>query len=168
MQRGLMGPILIPHSLPPFREDGEIRAGGASGKRKREKERMDKRKTKRPEAPLNGPGRGGRVGASATQHLVQHLVRDSTRDEDVSSLRLLSPPDWILFHPSRRVQIENVQWRAVGWLTTVFCHYSAQQRYLSPCTNHWSCVIFVAGKAQGWTWRCLGFMLIQIRGLGHC
>ncbi|KAF8338314.1 WD40-repeat-containing domain protein [Cantharellus anzutake] len=82
MQRGLMGPILTPHALPGFRDDGEIRAGGAGGKRKREKERMDKRKTKRPEAPLNGPGRGGRVGASATQHIVQHLVRDSTRDQD--------------------------------------------------------------------------------------
>jgi len=82
MQRGQIGPILIPHSLPSFRDDGEIRSGGAGGKRKREKERMDKRKTKRPEAPMNGPGRGGRVGASATQHIVQHLVRDSTRDED--------------------------------------------------------------------------------------
>lgn len=62
------------------------RSGEGGGKRKREKERMDKRKTQRPDAPLTGPGRGGRVGASATQHVVQNLVRDSTRDEDVSFL----------------------------------------------------------------------------------
>lgn len=80
----LQAPILTPHALPMFRDEGEARAGGAGGKRKRDKERMDKRKTRRPEAPMTGPGRGGRVGASATQHVVQNLVRDTTRDEDVS------------------------------------------------------------------------------------
>jgi len=78
----LQAPILTPHALPMFRDEGEARAGGAGGKRKRDKERMDKRKTRRPEAPMTGPGRGGRVGASATQHVVQNLVRDTTRDED--------------------------------------------------------------------------------------
>lgn len=74
-----------------FREDDPMAAlqsgrEGRVGKRKREKERMDKRKTQRPDAPLSGPGRGGRVGASATQHVVQNLVRDSTRDEDVGTI----------------------------------------------------------------------------------
>jgi len=83
----LSQPIITPHALPMFREDNPMAAlqsgrEGRIGKRKREKERMDKRKTQRPDAPLSGPGRGGRVGASATQHVVQNLVRDSTRDED--------------------------------------------------------------------------------------
>ena len=72
--------IITPHALPMFR-DGE---DGRSGKRKREKERLDPRKSKRPELPVTGPGKGGRVGASATQHVVQNLFRDTTRDEDVS------------------------------------------------------------------------------------
>ena len=72
--------ILTPHALPMFRE-GEIARG--TGKRKREKERMDPRKTRRPELPVTGPGKGGRVGASATQHVVQNLVKDTTREEDV-------------------------------------------------------------------------------------
>ena len=84
----LSQPIITPHALPMFREDNPMAAlqsgrEGQMGKRKREKERMDKRKTQRPDAPISGPGRGGRVGASATQHVVQNLVRDSTRDEDV-------------------------------------------------------------------------------------
>lgn len=84
----LSQPIITPHALPMFREDNPMAAlqsgrEGRVGKRKREKERMDKSKTQRPDAPLSGPGRGGRVGASATQHVVQNLVRDSTRDEDV-------------------------------------------------------------------------------------
>lgn len=93
----MQAPILTPHALPMFRDDAMVREGGAGGKRKRDKERMDKRKTRRPEAPVTGPGRGGRVGASATQHVVQSLVRDTTRDEDVSiifligSLRVLDP-----------------------------------------------------------------------------
>ncbi|KZP04544.1 hypothetical protein FIBSPDRAFT_904185 [Athelia psychrophila] len=69
--------ILTPHALPMFRD-----AEAGSGKRKREKERMDPKKSRRPELPVTGPGRGGRVGASATQHVVQNLVRDTTRDED--------------------------------------------------------------------------------------
>ncbi|KAI5123581.1 hypothetical protein M0805_003399 [Coniferiporia weirii] len=70
--------IITPHALPMFR-DGE---DGRSGKRKREKERLDPRKSKRPELPVTGPGKGGRVGASATQHVVQNLFRDTTRDQD--------------------------------------------------------------------------------------
>ncbi|TDL28564.1 WD40 repeat-like protein [Rickenella mellea] len=69
--------ILTPHALPMFR-DGDER----SGKRKREKDRMDPRKSRRPELPITGPGKGGRVGASATQHVVQNLFRDTTRDQD--------------------------------------------------------------------------------------
>lgn len=64
-------------------------ADAGTGKRKREKERMDPKKSRRPELPVTGPGRGGRVGASATQHVVQNLVRDTTRDEDVSSCALM-------------------------------------------------------------------------------
>lgn len=152
-----MGPILIPHSLPSFRDDGEIRSGGAGGKRKREKERMDKRKTKRPEAPLNGPGRGGRVGASATQHIVQHLVRDSTRDEDVSILWLLSSRDWIFDHPRPRVQ------------NGVMSLVTAVELRVSMCGS----LCYLRGQ-ESWataqkyvssgTWRCLGFTMIQIRG----
>lgn len=83
-------------------------AEAGSGKRKREKERMDPKKSRRPELPVTGPGRGGRVGASATQHVVQNLVRDTTRDEDVSFIsavvsadggRLVErpalPPSWL-------------------------------------------------------------------------
>lgn len=72
--------IITPHALPLFRE-GEIARG--TGKRRREKERMDPRKSRRPELPVTGPGKGGRVGASATQHVVQNLVKDTTREEDV-------------------------------------------------------------------------------------
>ena len=72
--------IITPHALPMFRE-GEIARG--TGKRKREKERLDPRKSRRPELPVTGPGKGGRVGASATQHVVQNLVKDTTREEDV-------------------------------------------------------------------------------------
>lgn len=80
MASALLEPqIITPHALPMFR-DGE---DGRSGKRKREKERMDPRKSKRPELPVTGPGKGGRVGASATQHVVQNLFRDTTRDQDV-------------------------------------------------------------------------------------
>lgn len=75
--------IMTPHALPMFREGDE-----RSGKRKREKDRMDPRKSRRPELPVNGPGKGGRVGASATQHIVQHLFRDTTRDEDVRIHRI--------------------------------------------------------------------------------
>lgn len=75
--------IITPHALPMFRE-GEIVRG--TGKRKREKERLDPRKTRRPELPVTGPGKGGRVGASATQHVVQNLVKDTTREEDVRLL----------------------------------------------------------------------------------
>lgn len=71
--------IITPHALPLFRE-GEIARG--TGKRRREKERMDPRKSRRPELPVTGPGKGGRVGASATQHVVQNLVKDTTREED--------------------------------------------------------------------------------------
>ncbi|KAF9513687.1 hypothetical protein BS47DRAFT_1362247 [Hydnum rufescens UP504] len=91
----LQAPILTPHALPMFRDEGEARAGGAGGKRKRDKERMDKRKTRRPEAPMTGPGRGGRVGASATQHVVQNLVRDTTRDEDVSFFLVVFFSFWL-------------------------------------------------------------------------
>ncbi|KAH8120239.1 hypothetical protein DFH11DRAFT_1500401, partial [Phellopilus nigrolimitatus] len=70
--------IITPHALPMFRDGDD----GRSGKRKREKERLDPRKSKRPELPVTGPGRGGRVGASATQHVVQNLFRDTTRDQD--------------------------------------------------------------------------------------
>lgn len=91
----LTQPIITPHALPMFREDNPMAAlqggrEGGVGKRKRERERMDKRKTQRPDAPLTGPGKGGRVGASATQHVVQNLVRDSTRDEDVSPTFLIN------------------------------------------------------------------------------
>jgi hypothetical protein len=72
--------IITPHALPMFRE-GEIARG--TGKRRREKERLDPRKSRRPELPVTGPGKGGRVGASATQHVVQNLVKDTTREEDV-------------------------------------------------------------------------------------
>jgi hypothetical protein len=72
--------IITPHALPMFRE-GEIARG--TGKRKRERERLDPRKSRRPELPVTGPGKGGRVGASATQHVVQNLVKDTTREEDV-------------------------------------------------------------------------------------
>jgi len=79
MASGLLQPqIITPHALPMFR-DGE---DGRSGKRKREKERMDPKKSRRPELPVHGPGKGGRVGASATQHVVQNLFRDTTRDVD--------------------------------------------------------------------------------------
>lgn len=80
--------IITPHALPMFRE-GEIARG--TGKRRREKERLDPRKSRRPELPVTGPGKGGRVGASATQHVVQNLVKDTTREEDVRG-RLLSLP----------------------------------------------------------------------------
>jgi len=79
MASALLEPqIITPHALPMFRDGDE----GRSGKRKREKERMDPRKSKRPELPVTGPGKGGRVGASATQHVVQNLFRDTTRDQD--------------------------------------------------------------------------------------
>ncbi|KAG8961628.1 hypothetical protein FRC03_005138 [Tulasnella sp. 419] len=73
----LQAPIITPHALPMFRDDGE-----RGTKRKRDKDRNDPRKTRKPMPPVTGPGKGGRVGASATQHVVQALVRDSTRDED--------------------------------------------------------------------------------------
>jgi hypothetical protein len=81
--------IITPHALPMFRE-GEIVRG--TGKRKREKERLDPRKSRRPELPVTGPGKGGRVGASATQHVVQNLVKDTTREEDVRGHFFLRPP----------------------------------------------------------------------------
>ena len=68
-----------------FRDGDE----GRSGKRKREKERMDPKKSRRPELPVHGPGKGGRVGASATQHVVQNLFRDTTRDVDVSDFVMI-------------------------------------------------------------------------------
>ena len=91
--------IITPHALPMFRE-GEIARG--TGKRKREKERLDPRKSRQPELPVTGPGKGGRVGASATQHIVQNLVKDTTREEDVrdrSYLLLLSDQLIIIFPP---------------------------------------------------------------------
>ncbi|BGP33973.1 hypothetical protein JCM10296v2_005788 [Rhodotorula toruloides] len=77
-------PIIAPHSLPMFKEDGGMgtSAGGRGGKRKREKERHDPQKTLKPMPPVVGPGRGGRIGAAATQHVVQGLVRNSMRDQD--------------------------------------------------------------------------------------
>ena len=80
--------IITPHALPMFRE-GEIARG--TGKRRREKERLDPRKSRRPELPVTGPGKGGRVGASATQHVVQNLVKDTTREEDVRGQFLSLP-----------------------------------------------------------------------------
>ena len=80
--------IITPHALPMFRE-GEIARG--TGKRRREKERLDPRKSRRPELPVTGPGKGGRVGASATQHVVQNLVKDTTREEDVRGRSFLYP-----------------------------------------------------------------------------
>ncbi|CEQ40698.1 SPOSA6832_02359 [Sporobolomyces salmonicolor] len=101
---GLDRPIVAPHSLPMFKEEGEgTSAGGRGGKRKRERERHDPVKSFKPSAfsfpslrkwsaadclrastvpPVVGPGRGGRVGASATQHVVQGLVRNTMRDQD--------------------------------------------------------------------------------------
>ncbi|GAA5868551.1 hypothetical protein JCM1840_005486 [Sporobolomyces johnsonii] len=80
---GLDRPIVAPHSLPMFKEEGEgTSAGGRGGKRKRERERHDPVKSFKPMPPVVGPGRGGRVGASATQHVVQGLVRNTLRDQD--------------------------------------------------------------------------------------
>ncbi|GAA5823064.1 hypothetical protein JCM11251_007472 [Rhodosporidiobolus azoricus] len=75
-------PIIAPHSLPLFKEDGGVSAGGRGGKRKRERERMDPQKTMKPLPPVTGPGKGGRIGAAATQHVVQGLVRNTLRDVD--------------------------------------------------------------------------------------
>ncbi|GAA5856929.1 hypothetical protein JCM8547_008470 [Rhodosporidiobolus lusitaniae] len=75
-------PIIAPHALPMFKEDGGVSAGGRGGKRKRERERMDPQKTMKPLPPVTGPGKGGRIGAAATQHVVQGLVRNTMRDED--------------------------------------------------------------------------------------
>ncbi|SCV71516.1 BQ2448_3104 [Microbotryum intermedium] len=76
-------PIIAPHTLPAFRDDGaHMSASSRGGKRKREKERQDPKKTMKPLPPVVGPGRGGRVGASATQHVVQGLVRDNLREQD--------------------------------------------------------------------------------------
>ncbi|GAA6010590.1 hypothetical protein JCM10207_007752 [Rhodosporidiobolus poonsookiae] len=75
-------PIIAPHSLPMFKEDGGVSAGGRGGKRKRERERMDPNKTMKPLPPVTGPGKGGRIGAAATQHVVQGLVRNTIRDVD--------------------------------------------------------------------------------------
>ncbi|GAA5988162.1 hypothetical protein JCM11641_003617 [Rhodosporidiobolus odoratus] len=76
-------PIIAPHSLPMFKDDGGgVSAGGRGGKRKRERERMDGQKTMKPLPPVTGPGKGGRIGAAATQHVVQGLVRNTLRDVD--------------------------------------------------------------------------------------
>ncbi|SCZ89214.1 BZ3500_MvSof-1268-A1-R1_Chr1-1g01034 [Microbotryum saponariae] len=103
-------PIIAPHTLPAFRDDGaHMSANSRGGKRRREKERQDPKKTMKPRKnlvlreqtnvkshfadvnhiffslavpPVVGPGRGGRVGASATQHVVQGLVRDNLREQD--------------------------------------------------------------------------------------
>ncbi|GAA5994704.1 hypothetical protein JCM5350_006312 [Sporobolomyces pararoseus] len=75
-------PIIAPHSLPMFKDDFGVSAGGKGGKRKRERERHDPQKTLKPTPPITGPGRGGRVGASATQHVVQGLVASNLRDQD--------------------------------------------------------------------------------------
>ncbi|GAA6031509.1 hypothetical protein JCM8097_006490 [Rhodosporidiobolus ruineniae] len=75
-------PIIAPHSLPMFKDEGQVSAGGRGGKRKREKERMDPQKTMKPLPPVTGPGKGGRIGAAATQHVVQGLVRNTLRDVD--------------------------------------------------------------------------------------
>ncbi|ORY54604.1 WD40-repeat-containing domain protein [Leucosporidium creatinivorum] len=73
-------PIITPHSLPMFKDEGGD--GNRVGKRKRERERHDPQKTMKPMPPIVGPGRGGRVGAAATQHMVQGLVQDGMRDQD--------------------------------------------------------------------------------------
>ncbi|GAA6046900.1 hypothetical protein JCM3770_003419 [Rhodotorula araucariae] len=77
-------PIIAPHSLPMFKDDGAggTSAGGRGGKRKRERERHDPQKTMKPMPPVQGPGKGGRIGAAATQHVVQGLVRNTLRDQD--------------------------------------------------------------------------------------
>jgi len=85
MQSLLAVPVLTPDAQSALADGHE---GVLTGKRKREKGKVDPRKLRRPELPIAGPGRGGRVGASATQHVVQNLVRDTTRDEDVSFLPL--------------------------------------------------------------------------------
>ena len=42
------GPIIAPHSLPMFKDDGPVSAGGRGGKRRRERERHDPQKTMKP------------------------------------------------------------------------------------------------------------------------
>ncbi|GAA5901838.1 hypothetical protein JCM8208_003601 [Rhodotorula glutinis] len=79
---GGTGPIIAPHSLPMFRDEGEVHSGGRGGKRRRERERHDPQKTMKPMPPVQGPGKGGRIGAAATQHVVQGLVRNNIRDQD--------------------------------------------------------------------------------------
>lgn len=79
MQTLLGVPILTPGAQSALADGDE---SVLTGKRKRERGKIDPRKLRRPELPVSGPGRGGRVGASATQHVVQNLVRDTTRDED--------------------------------------------------------------------------------------
>ncbi|KAH7104634.1 transcription factor [Auriculariales sp. MPI-PUGE-AT-0066] len=79
VQSLLAVPVLNPEDQSAL-ADG--REGVLTGKRKREKGKIDPRKLRRPELPISGPGKGGRVGASATHHVVQNLVRDTTRDED--------------------------------------------------------------------------------------
>ncbi|BGP50318.1 hypothetical protein JCM10450v2_006237 [Rhodotorula kratochvilovae] len=76
-------PIIAPHALPMFKDDGGAgSAGGRGGKRRRERERHDPQKTMKPMPPVQGPGKGGRIGAAATQHVVQGLVRNTLRDQD--------------------------------------------------------------------------------------
>ncbi|KZW01930.1 transcription factor [Exidia glandulosa HHB12029] len=79
MQTLLGVPILTPGAQSALADGDE---SVLTGKRKRERGKIDPRKLRRPELPVSGPGRGGRVGASATQHVVKNLVRDTTRDED--------------------------------------------------------------------------------------
>ncbi|GAA5944878.1 hypothetical protein JCM3775_003545 [Rhodotorula graminis] len=79
---GVGGPIIAPHSLPMFKDEGQVSAGGRGGKRRRERERHDPQKTMKPMPPVQGPGKGGRIGAAATQHVVQGLVRNNIRDQD--------------------------------------------------------------------------------------
>ncbi|KPV73768.1 uncharacterized protein RHOBADRAFT_45725, partial [Rhodotorula graminis WP1] len=55
---GVGGPIIAPHSLPMFKDEGQVMP------------------------PVQGPGKGGRIGAAATQHVVQGLVRNNIRDQD--------------------------------------------------------------------------------------
>lgn len=72
-----VGEIHNPNALPMFQKE-------KTGKRKRDKERMDPLKSKRPELPVTGPGFGGRVSGSYTftQLVMKNKIKDTTREQD--------------------------------------------------------------------------------------